>query len=227
MIEDFAELYKTILNCPNKNRCDKEAQGKRCSELVDPGYIGPGYRKGGILIVAQNPGCPKNELEEINGKIKEIRDSKILLIKKFEEMMKEYLKEMKKWTIWKNLKKINLEISYDKMPKIAYTNLVKCAWSSRSRRNIPPAKQHFELCSDWMRKQIEILTPELIIFFGKGAFEQAKSIYAFDDLMQRYIKAENWIYHPSRLVNYKRKNVKIKAERQAKNIEILLQRSES
>jgi DNA polymerase len=53
-----------------------------------------------------------------------------------------------------------------KREEIFITNLVKC----RPENNRPPLKKEIEKCSFWLKKQIEILKPKLIITLGSLAF---------------------------------------------------------
>ena len=204
MKEEFAKLYKKILSCPSAKECDKKAGGHRCG-LIDPGYLGPKYKKGGILVVGLNPGCPKekkNSLAELS-------------FKKIMEMLKE---KMKGWEIWKNMNKVGLEPLFNRIPEIAYTNLVKCAWyekdGKKNKTNLPD--DIFKSCKDYLKKQVDILDPKVVIFLGKKTFDKAQELYKSDESMQKYLKY--YIYHPSRMVNYKKKNTKGKAEKQVKEV---------
>lgn len=130
--------------------------------------------------------------------------------------------EMKNWRIWRNMKNehVGLKTLFDKIPEIGYTNLVKCAWfkenTKKNQTKIPD--EVFQLCAKFLKRQVEILNPEIIIFLGKGTFDKAQKIYGTDSLMQKYLKEAYWIYHTSYPINYWRKNTKKEARKRVEKV---------
>jgi DNA polymerase len=89
--------------------------------------------------------------------------------------------------------------------EIFITNAVLCSPRSDSGANRKPSKTEIKNCSDFLRRQIEIINPKIIVTLGSTALEALKNIEKHDFNLKNDVgKVLEWngrrlipLYHPS------------------------------
>lgn len=84
------------------------------------------------------------------------------------------------------------------------TNAVLCNPKDDKGNNSPPTKQEIELCSGFLKRQIEIIQPELVVTLGGTALKATSKVEGHDlDLLSSVRTVKPWygrklspLYHP-------------------------------
>jgi DNA polymerase len=88
---------------------------------------------------------------------------------------------------------------------IFITNAVMCSPRSATGANRKPAKSEIKNCSSFLRRQIELLAPKVLVTIGSVALEALKAIEHHEFILKNDVgKILNWngrklvpLYHPS------------------------------
>ncbi len=136
IMDKLDKLNKQIIDC------------KKCSELSSVINLPqPGYFKGSVLVVLQNPGIPTTD--GIEKELKERDNYKV-----FQAFYKKTIKTcyMGKF----------ISLIFPDWSKISITNIVKCP----TKQNSHPADSVISNCRSFVFEQINLLEPKVILCVG-------------------------------------------------------------
>jgi hypothetical protein len=149
--------------------------------LAQPGFVGCGYRSGGMLLIGQNPGNDAigKGLSEADKsqyvRLEQVRDANVPAgrIKSFRDLMQELNdRVMPTWPIVQNVVNRLLAETGVSLSQISYLNLIKF----RSTNSSIPAAVYQR---SWPKteRQITCLKPGLIVCLGKSTYSNFNKHY--------------------------------------------------
>ncbi len=194
---ELADLWHSILNSDPKSLFGPDVAMLRRRQkddwIAQPGYVGTKYKAGGLLFVGMNPGgATVGEISEGDRRqlavLTALRESSQRnRLAAFEELNSELSRSMKRWAIYKAVKRIldSLDMSFS---EVAYVNLVK--WRTKEER----------FSSRLLRKswyahaapQIKLLQPGGTISLGVTTAKQLDRLRPFHLAIERTIGDKYW-----------------------------------
>jgi uracil-DNA glycosylase len=158
---------------------------ERCSSATDrgllrdhqenvpqPGFIGDNYWSRRVLLVGQNPGTPKSRLAADMPYTAALRSLREQPTEKNYEHLRKVLRDfIPKWPVHGNY--FPLAEAGLALDDIAYCNVVRCRTSADGR----PSDATAQTCAqNHLARWILLLSPHVVVFIGKWAFERGRSI---------------------------------------------------
>lgn len=154
LLKEYKELHQSIYNCTSCRKIGKEVH--RIQPEWDDNRKPTRIRKWG-LIVGQAPGLTEKKKSESTQVKSEIRE-KIPFSGKAGEQFKNWF--------------INENIDYKPILETSLmTSLTKCYPGRIKKSDRKPGKKEIKLCESFLRKQIELVSPKIIIPIGKQSID--------------------------------------------------------
>lgn len=170
---EFAKII-TCANC-TRSTC-RHILRNRDENIPQPGYIGARYVESLVLLVGQNPGTPKSlEVQDrpYTASLRALRDTPTP--QRYAELSAVLKHFIPQWPVTN--KYFPLSECKLSLEDISYCNVIRCRTDSDRKPNQLLAqeciKEHFV---NWLH----MLSPNVVIFIGKWAWEQGHN--AVDEL---------------------------------------------
>jgi len=178
MEEDYFQFLKSLNELDCKIRF-ATGYPDECQSLPLPGFVGKNYLSKRILFIGQSPGQPGTPYED-GYWAGEHHYNKNLSIS---ELRKHYFQGLIRCNIGLFVKDLISQcgLTFD---DIAFTNVVKCA----IRNNNFPSQATIDFWIPYLREQLALLKPRLVVCLGRLAKDFFdKNIKFFDIVVQKMI----------------------------------------
>lgn len=180
------EVWRSILLADHSeffSECPKYIRdtGHEMDKVPQPGFIGSRYRRGGLLLIGQNPGNDRVANGALSQADQEQYDLLTLLSgsreghapQAFNSLMEALGKSvMPKWIIYKNVVKPLLDGLALTLDDVAYTNLMKYHTTGSQ---LPMSL--FRKAWVTTERQLDLLAPRVIVCLGYGTASKFESLY--------------------------------------------------
>lgn len=172
-MNDWPKLFSEVVGCELcSNAIEKCILRDMQDNVPQPGYVGRKYSNKRILLVGQNPGVGNGVTEARSHnyleKLREIRDTPSAKV--FSDLQDILTSLIPTWPVHGNY--FPLDEAGLGLDEIAYINLVRC----RTCSNGKPSVGMINNCSSHFEKWILRLNPKAIVFIGKWASDNSKSL---------------------------------------------------
>lgn len=154
-------------------------------KLAQPGYVGPSYQPGGLVLVGMNPGGgPQDGLgpadRDMYSASQAVREaSPDELVPAFRLLTARLAEVMPTWKLHRNVVALVLAGTGRTMDDIAYVNLLK--WRTDSSSGL--SRLYKLSWADHTREQIELLAPGHVVGVGVDAGHSFARLYIGDALV--------------------------------------------
>jgi hypothetical protein len=177
LLADYSEFFS---ECPKYIR----DTGHEMDKVPQPGFVGSKYRRGGLLLIGQNPGNDR----VANGKLSLADQEQYDLLTILSGCTEDHVPQafnalmgalgksvMPKWIIFKNVVKPLLDSLDLSLENVAYTNLMKYHTSGSQ---LPVCL--FRKAWTTTERQLDLLAPGVIVCLGYGTASKFHSFYTGD-----------------------------------------------
>jgi hypothetical protein len=177
LLADHSDFFS---DCPRYIR----ATGHLMDKVPQPGFVGSKYRRGGLLLIGQNPGNDRVPHGTLSPADQEQYDLLTNLLgcsddqapQAFNALMTGLSESiMSKWVIYKNVVKPLLDGLDLCLERVAYTNLMKYHTTGSQ---LP--KGLFRKAWATTERQLDLLAPGVIVCLGYGTASKFHSFYTGD-----------------------------------------------
>jgi hypothetical protein len=132
-----------------------------CQSLPLPGYVGKRYSKRGILFVGKNPGQPGKRHPDGYWAGEHHYDRSM----RVDCLREHYFEGLRRCPVGIFLEELLRRNSLTMLDDIAYTNVVKCV----TKNNMDPSAPLVEFWLPYLKKELYLLKPKLIVCLGQFA----------------------------------------------------------
>jgi len=170
-VERLCCEFSRVVHCTNCNLGTSRELLRDCGENVpQPGYVGLGYERAGLLLVGQNPGVPGGLAladRRYTAALRALADQPTP--PRYVELQSVLDDFIPTWPI--HGKYFPLEQCGLTLADVAYCNLVRC----RTKENAPPKVAAAAICrSAHFEPWLDLLKPAVIVFIGKWGHDRGR-----------------------------------------------------